>query len=208
MHELVQKIRNGFVLGLPGKDAQAKMVMNRRQSVRFETDTSEYRKSAVAIHLFEKGEDLELVLIQRPLYDGHHGGQMALPGGKVEEGDASLEHTARRESREEVGISENSGVLLGELTDVIIPVSKYIMTPFVFFHSEKQEMTADPREVDEIVMGSVNELRNASIQHKNIKLQGGMTLKDVPYFDLSGKVVWGATSMVLSEFRDLISKNG
>lgn len=203
MNFIAEKIKKAIANGLPGVDAQMKMVMSERINLRFDVDTSNYKKSAVAIHLFENASDLEFVLIQRPVYDGPHGGQMALPGGKVEEQDESLEQTARRESFEEVGIPESNGILLGELTDVVIPVSKYVMTPFVFFHSEKCEMIPDPREVDEIILANLSNLIDSTIQKKNIQLHGGMTLKNVPFFDLSNKVVWGATSMVLSEFREV-----
>lgn len=181
-----------------------KMIFSKKIQLDSIGDLSTYKKSAVGVHLFENGTDLKIVLIQRPPYDGPHGGQMALPGGKAEPTDVSLEHTARRESFEEVGIPIESGVLLGKLTDITIPVSKYIMTPFVFFHSEMCEMIKEPREVDEIVWVSLEELSKAEVKLKDIHLNSNLVRKNAPHFELQNKVVWGATSMVLAEFRELI----
>lgn len=62
------------------------------------------RESAVVIVIHPHEHDAGLTLIQRPVYNGVHSGQMAFPGGKKDDGDESLLHTALRELHEEVGL--------------------------------------------------------------------------------------------------------
>ena len=62
------------------------------------------RESAVLILIHPHQGDAGITLIKRPVYAGVHSGQMAFPGGKKDDSDESLLHTALREVHEEVGI--------------------------------------------------------------------------------------------------------
>ena len=131
---------------------------------------------------------------------------MSFPGGKSDPEDLSLEHTARRETHEEIGWSLDNAQLLGTLSKMYIPVSRFIVHPFVFFVPEKMEFVPDAREVAEIVPFKIHQLLHPDVvQRSTIKLSTGMSIKDVPYFELSGKRVWGATAVILSEFRALLN---
>ena len=62
-------------------------------------------KAAVVVVIYKNNDgESVLYLIERNTYDGHHSGQMALPGGKMDHGDANLKETAIREVYEELGI--------------------------------------------------------------------------------------------------------
>ena len=92
-------------------------------------DFLNFRKSAVAVHIYpsnESSNDFSILLIERSEYEGTHSKQIAFPGGKVDPEDESFEHTARRESFEEVEIPFDAGIFIGKLTEVNIPVSNYL----------------------------------------------------------------------------------
>jgi len=95
--------------------------------------------------------------------------------------------------------------LLGELTSVFIPVSSFIVRPFLFFHDEIDELIPNEREVAEIVTFQLLDLLGEHvISTMEIPLTNGTFMKEVPYFDLESKKVWGATALILNEMRELL----
>src|SRR6056297_719193 len=98
---------------LPGPHAQSKLAPLERYEKTSDRDT---REAGVLILLYPRDEQLYTVLIQRPLYQGVHSGQISFPGGKQEPGDRDLVHTALRETHEEVGILREKIEVLGKLT--------------------------------------------------------------------------------------------
>lgn len=205
--EFLFQMQQSFLKDLPGAAAHRLMMPAKRPIEASEiSDLETYRTSAVAIVCYPDEGMVNGVLIQRPEYEGTHGGQMSFPGGKSDPEDASLEHTARRETFEEIGWSLDNAQLLGKLTEMYVPVSRFIVHPFVFFVPEKMAFIPDAREVAEIVPFKIHHLLQPDvIQRSTIKLSTGISIKDVPYFDLSGKRVWGATAIILSEFRALLN---
>lgn len=201
---VVDQIKTEISKGLPGESAHAAMSPIDRKKINWVT-TDAIRESAVAIVLFEKNDLPHCLLIQRTEYEGKHSGQMSFPGGKKDPEDIDLEYTARRECFEEIGIPVEKGTLLGELTSVFIPVSSFIVRPFLFFHDEIVELIPNEREVAEIVSFQLSDLTEENIiSTMEIPLTNGTYLKEVPYFDLEGKKVWGATALILNEMRELL----
>jgi 8-oxo-dGTP pyrophosphatase MutT (NUDIX family) len=130
-----------------------------------------------------------------------------LPGGKYEKEDKSIKHTALRETEEEIGIHRREVSIIGQLSDVFIPVSEFLIHPFIGAVHQVPHLTLNTREVKEVVISNVSEL----LDEKNrvttrIKLDNGMILNKVPAFNLQGKIVWGATALMLNEFKLLIQK--
>ncbi len=160
------------------------------------------KKAAVGIHFYPEANELFFILIERSTYDGKHSGQMAFPGGKPEESDLHLECTARRESEEELSIPTHSGDLVGQLTNVWIPVSSFEVTPFVFFHDRKPEIEINTYEVANYFSVRLAELlSNESMSSTTIQVNEQLNMKDIPCFILQGKIVWGATALMLNELR-------
>ncbi len=201
IEQLVEKL-NG---DLPGERAHSLVMPLRRPSYQEVKYDDNYRDSAVSILLHPSSDSsIRGILIQRPKYDGTHSGQVAFPGGKMETEDPNLEYTARRECFEEIGFPIESGTLIGSLTQVVIPVSKFVVYPYVFWTDELPELIPDEREVDHIFSFDIFELTESPIEKTSIPIRGGMVLKDMPYFPIDNKIVWGATALMLSEFREII----
>lgn len=193
---------------LPGEEAhQDLMPVNRPFSSQLRQNIQDYRQSAVAMVLYEQDDSLMSLLIQRPNYKGVHSQQIAFPGGKRDATDPSIEYTARRETMEEVAIPMDSLDLIGQLTEVYIPTSKFIVSPHIFTVETLPELIPDAREVDEIIPFEVSRLLDKdSIQYTDIKFGNGFVQKRVPYFSIDNHVVWGATGMILAEFRNILKQ--
>jgi hypothetical protein len=103
--EVLDLLERGMKLPLPGKAAHLKMSPNPIDLRRFDPILPvDYRKGAVLILVYPENQKAFFPLIKRPDYPGVHSGQIALPGGKMEPGDADIIQTALREASEEVGI--------------------------------------------------------------------------------------------------------
>lgn len=190
---------------LPGIDAQYEMAHIKRAKVRPEDlQAGTFRESAVLILLYEKEGNIFIPLTERHPYPGVHGAQISFPGGKSDPEDKSLEMTAFRECKEEIGVSENLQ-LLGALTPVYIPVSSFIVHPFVaYYTSETISFTLNEREVKSLVELNLEVLKKpATIKQTTVEPAPGLRI-ETPYFDVNGKVVWGATAMMLNELRHLL----
>lgn len=160
------------------------------------------RLSAVVMLLFPKNGLTHFALIRRPDYDGVHSGQMAFPGGKMDDSDSDLNFTATRELQEEVGIHPSEVSLIGELEKVYIPPSKFLVTPFIGMMPDYPTFVKDDYEVAQIVEVPITQLFDESNVKQGTVNVGPQNMKmRVPYFDLMGHMVWGATAIMLNDFK-------
>lgn len=193
---------------LPGEDAHQEMLPEgRERSSNAIKKGINVRQSAVSLILFKKNKELHFLLIQRSEYKGVHSKQISFPGGKTEPEDRCDKETALRETKEEVGIDEKALSYLGKLTNVYIPVSNFEVHPHVFYMHHKQTFEKDTREVDEVIPVPLNSLlENKNLHIKNISTSNNQTIKNVPCFVFDDKVVWGATAIILNEFKTLLKR--
>jgi 8-oxo-dGTP pyrophosphatase MutT (NUDIX family) len=190
---------------LPGREAQLRMSsMVRLRELLGKRIPDDVRQSGVLLLLYPRGPLPGIVLMLRPDYKGVHGGQISLPGGKWEPTDINIANTALREAQEEIGINPSDITILGNLTPLYIPPSNFLVNPIVGFQSKIPVFTPDPKEVAGIIeIGVEDLLEDANVLQKKIKLNLGITLK-VPSYYINGHVIWGATAMILSEFRVIL----
>lgn len=190
---------------LPGKLAHEEAAPYRK--VDYDSlDLNTVKKSGVLILFYKKEDETHLVLIQRPIYKGTHSGQIAFPGGKVEESDKDIIHTALREANEEVGVEMDDVEVLGKLSDVYIPVSNFLVTPIVGIINYTPRFVPELREVAEIIELRVGHLIQVeTLSLNSIKLSNGLIMK-VPTFEFNQKIIWGATALMLNELRYILAK--
>jgi 8-oxo-dGTP pyrophosphatase MutT (NUDIX family) len=202
----IEELKNKFSSSLPGETAHQKMAPTGRPLSSFaKIQSANFKESGVAVVLFENFDSQEIVLIQRPLYDGSHSGQVSFPGGKKENVDDNLFFTAIRECQEEVGISLNEEYFLGKLTPVFIPVSNFHVEAYTFYLPSRPNFIKDEREVEEIFTIKLDDLLDDSrIMRTDIEVSNKLKIKDVPYFNLENKIIWGATALILNELKELI----
>lgn len=192
---------------LPGLEAQSLMIPpTRRKQIEVYEKIDNARLSAVLVLFYEIEEDIRFVLIKRAQYEGVHSGQIALPGGQYEDSDNGLTETALREAEEEIGIEAKKVILLGKLSPLYIPPSHFKVFPYVGYYPEKPDFKADGTETTEIIEISLNDFCNPEFQtEKGVTTRNG-TKVIVPCFYLKGRIVWGATAMVLSELLHLLKQ--
>ena len=159
-------------------------------------------RAGVLLLLHQHQGDWHTVLIERVTHDrDKHSGQISLPGGKLDLCDESIEACALREANEEIGLIKDQVQILGRLSDLYIPVSRFLVTPVVGVVLELQTLTAQPSEVAGIFRVPLTTLFSEQTrQIIDLDLSNGLHLPKVPYFQIEGKVVWGATAMMLNEF--------
>ena len=159
--------------------------------------------AAVMILLYPVDGQLHTLFIQRPDYDGVHGGQISFPGGKKEKEDEDLIATALRETHEETGAGGEDFEMLGKLTPLFIPVSNIEVTPFIAYCSSKPDFVPCDDEVVFLIEARLSVFLNGSIvKERPMNIRNDM-LK-VRYYDYEGNVIWGATAMILHELLTII----
>lgn len=203
----LSKLKQQLMLPLPGIEVQFEMAHVNREKIKAEDlSPTEYKSSAVLLLLIKRENDFFIPLTERHTYKGIHSGQVSFPGGKFEITDQTLDKTALRECHEEIGVLSNIE-LIGQLTPVYIPVSKFMVNPFVAVLNDTEvNYNTNQTEVKNILELSLNDLKLPElIKHTVVEPMPGMKLK-TPYFDVQGKIVWGATAMILNEFKHLLLK--
>lgn len=158
-------------------------------------------EAAVLAIFYPLNGKLHLVFIKRNEYDGPHSAQISFPGGAREPGDLTLKDTALREAREEVGLTDDLQVL-GSLTPLHIPVSNYLVYPYVGWMTETPVFQPDPSEVQYLVEAPLDALLDPSNCHREIRYDHGMPV-EAPFYRIGGEKIWGATAMILCELLEL-----
>lgn len=206
--ELVERIKQILEGELPGDKAHQEMVPDQRVSAYDAIKQNlEFRSSAVAIVISQSYSTYKGILIKRTRYKGAHSGQIAFPGGKQDPEDKDLLDTAVREAREEVALQLKKEHLLGALTPVYIPVSRFMVQPYLFLLDELPDLIREEKEVDEIITFDTRQfISEVQISYTTIQLANGRSMENVPYFNIGGETVWGATALMLNELK-MILKN-
>lgn len=201
IEKIAQQLQNE---PLPGRNAQFKMQHFYRSLDYVIPETA--KKAAVMLLIYPKNEALHTVLIQRTSTNQNdkHSGQISFPGGKLEKNDESMAFCAKRETFEEIGVPTEDIELLGALTPIYIPVSDFHVFPFVGFVEKEPFWQKQQSEVVEVLQVPLFHFLEEKNEGKTTINVQGFTLQDVPYFDVFGKKVWGATAMILSEMNEVL----
>ena len=189
---------------LGGLDAQFKLAPELR--LRYDEDTIKANnpKKAAVLALFYPDDQnkTRILLTKRASYKGTHSSQISFPGGKTALNDRSLEHTAKRETFEEVGIHSDSIHTIRELTTVFIPPSNFLATPFIGFINQRPLFNIN-YEVAATIEVLLEDLLN-DVNISTVEMSTSYMHKvKVPCFKLDDYIVWGATAMILSEIKEL-----
>lgn len=204
-NDFISQLEQRLQQPLPGAKAQFKMASQFRlpdDMLRY--DISRARKGAVLILLYPHEEKINTVLTLRPSYNGVHSGQISFPGGKIEEGDESLAAAALREAEEEVGLQKNNIQLIGNLSDLYIPPSNFLVSPFVAKMDAKPVLIRNEREVEKIIEVPITHFLDEKIKGVKMITPREFVSFEAPYYDVHGHTVWGATAMMLSEMTEVI----
>jgi 8-oxo-dGTP pyrophosphatase MutT (NUDIX family) len=153
--------------------------------------------------LYRHQGDYGVIFTERSHTVVHHRGQISFPGGGFEPHDASLQHTALRESAEEIGLQPHDVQILGQLDDLLTSNSNYLVRPFVGVIPYPYPFKLDGREtasVIEVPLGFLREHNPATEEERDYE---GRAVQSF-FFDYAGHIIWGATAKILKQFLDLL----
>jgi 8-oxo-dGTP pyrophosphatase MutT (NUDIX family) len=208
MRNFATSLKKELSKGLPGTDVQWQMASSDRFVRNFpKVPGKDARIAAVLILLYPEKGSIHTVFMQRPEYDGVHGGQISFPGGKQEQEDENTVQTALREASEETGIDPSKVKVIGTLTPLFIPVSNMIVTPVLGWTDKKPLFNYRAEEVVFLIDADLMKLINPSIvRTKPFEIRG--ELVQVKYFNYDDNIIWGATAMILQELMVIIKRGG
>jgi len=192
---------------LPGKEAQMLMSpSDRGERFRSFAEQENAKNSAILILLYPKNGEAHTVFIQRNTYNGHHSGQIAMPGGKSEQGDKDHTATALREAQEEIGIISNDVKVIGSLSKLYIPVSNINVYPIVGYIDYEPDIKVEPDEVQQALPFAISRLIDKNtVQSEILKIKEFEI--NAPYYNINGHHLWGATAMIMAEFVEIVKSS-
>lgn len=204
--EFLSKVNQIQTKELGGLDAQFKLAPKLRLRYNKQKIEASNPKKAAVLSLFYPNKDNKacFLLTLRASYHGKHSSQISFPGGKIEATDDNLKETALREAYEEVGVIKNEVQIIRETTDVYIPPSNFLATPFLGYTESRPDFTKN-YEVEELIEVLVEDLLDESNITSTFMKTSYMEKVEVPCFKLNNYIVWGATGMMLSEIKELLT---
>ena len=162
--------------------------------------------SAVLVPLFEEDGEARVVLTVRSAHLRNHSGQVAFPGGRVEEGEGVVE-AALREAFEEIALDRRLVEVEAVLTPLPTLSSSTLMTPVVASLAARPTVQPNPDEVDRIFDVALADLVAEGTFHEERWAVPGRAGEPGPpevelpvwFFETSGEMIWGATARTLVE---------
>lgn len=187
-------------------DAHAKMAPLERISFLKEINYLDKnpKKAAVLMLFYPKEGYTHLALIVRNTYPGVHSSQIGFPGGKVEITDINLQHTALRETHEEIGIPPEKITIVKPFSEIYIPPSNFLVYPYMGISNEELQFIPDLDEVKRVLEFPLSLFLDDATISKVKMTTSYATDIEVPAFTVDKYVVWGATAMMMSELKENI----
>jgi mutator protein MutT len=179
--------------------ARLKEILMRRPAI--EIDAPQYRRACVLVPLVHENGEWSILFSRRAANLAAHSGQIAFPGGAVEEGE-TLEAAAVREAEEEVGIHAGAVELIGRLDDLVTN-SGFLVAPFVGVIREKIDYVIHEAEVTEVFEVPVEALLD--VAQPEVRYVSFRERQYPAYFYRYGDYeIWGLTGRMLKAFLDLV----
>ncbi|HJS47244.1 MAG TPA: CoA pyrophosphatase [Gemmatimonadales bacterium] len=155
------------------------------------------REAATLLLIYPADGELVIPLTVRHDALPAHPGEISLPGGAVDPGDASLEDTALREAWEEIGLKRDAVRVIGRLDQVWIPVSNFELVPIVAVADARPALSPQEDEVAELVELPLRLLLDANgVTEEEVVVPGAVLWSGV--YRWAGHRVWGATARTLA----------
>lgn len=198
---LIERLQKSFLTELPAWEAQKKLSPGYNDAYRIPKPDALQASVLVLISPVDGIPHLNFIKRASRYVQDKHKGQIGFAGGKIEEGETELQAVIR-EVEEEIGVTEDKYTMLGNLSPLYIFVSNFLVHPFVAYANEELDFVLDPTEVASLIQWPIIKLQEG-IFTKDIQ-SGKDLIKDAPYYPLGEEILWGATSMITSEFLELI----
>lgn len=149
----------------------------------------------VPLYLDERGR-AHAVFTKRRDDLRRHPGEISFPGGRQDDTDADLTHTALREAHEEIGLEPEAVEVVGALQPTPTIATNYSVYPFVGLIEPGLEWTLSAREVDRVLELSLDDLRDGYRRER--LLRRGIPFRTDVYV-VDDNLIWGATARILGD---------
>lgn len=191
---------------LPGEKVHMEMMPLERIAIFKDLDLQKVnpREASVMMLFYPKNDEPHLVMILRNSYKGVHSSQIGFPGGKVEKFDTSLADTALRETFEEIGIDREFITVVKPFTPLYIPPSNFMVYPFLGYAAQELIFNPDDREVFGIIEMPLKALMDDNAKVSKTLSTSYMEEVVVPAFKFEEYYIWGATSQMLNELKEVL----
>jgi 8-oxo-dGTP pyrophosphatase MutT (NUDIX family) len=204
IHEIRKRIRAGALAG-GSNDFSGYKRISASEARSIENNI---RESAVLFPIYLRNGLWTTAFIRRTESTGVHSGQLSFPGGKIEFNESSIS-AAIRETEEEIGVKADEIAVECGLSEIYIPPSRFIVSPYIGQIPENPIFYPNPSEVDEVIEFPINELLKDNIIRKSEVFVKMLDRKiEVDCFDIHGNILWGATAMIVQEFRTALGFSG
>ena len=155
-------------------------------------------EAAVLVPVFVRAGE-PWVLMTRRRHDLRlHPGQVSFPGGRMEPGDPDARAAALRETEEEIGLPPSRVEVVGRLSETLVVMSGFRLTPWVGVVPYPYPYVAQPEEVAGLVELPVAGLLAPGSHRVGTREAFGM-VHEVHTFEVGGETVWGASARILHE---------
>lgn len=151
------------------------------------------RRAAVLVPVLPTPQGARVLYTVRTDALRDHAGQVSFPGGSLEPGDGSLRETALREAEEEVDLRPDLVEVIGELDEVYIPPSGFLVRPIVGLLRPEAELVLAPEEVEAVFSVPLAELMSPKAVEEVVWEREGRQY-EVRVFAVGGYEIWGATA--------------
>ena len=167
------------------------------------------KDAAVLVPLAFHEDQWHVLFIRRASNEqDRHSGQVAFPGGRLEESDASHEEAALRETHEEIGIPADKIKLLGKITPYVT-VSDYSVTPVVGIVDWPTALVLQESEVARAFLMPLDWLKDTSNftyrARQEMDPQSARRHPIIVFNEYDGETLWGATARMTLNFLKAVS---
>jgi 8-oxo-dGTP pyrophosphatase MutT (NUDIX family) len=197
-----QRLEAAMARGLPGRAAQRSMAHSLAYGRHHGPVPDDARRAAVLLALHRTPAGWSIPATLRPQTMKSHAGQVSLPGGLIE-ADETVVQTALREFEEELGSAADRLQVVGTLTPVYVFVSGFQITPVVAVSNAMLVFEPNPHEVAAVIELPLVELSDRQRRGRHVVERFGLRFS-VPHFAVQEQQVWGATSLILAEFLNVL----
>ena len=158
------------------------------------------RHAAVLIPVVPRDDGLAVILTKRTEHLTSHSGQIAFPGGKVDDTDASVEAAALREADEEIALNPYEAELVGNLP-LYHTGSGFRITPVIALVGPAAKLEPNPDEVEYIFEVPLAFLMDPANHHRGSREYQGSERHyyEMPYGD---HYIWGVTAGIIAMMHD------
>jgi 8-oxo-dGTP pyrophosphatase MutT (NUDIX family) len=156
-------------------------------------------RSAVLVPLYDEGGEVYVVMTRRSPNMRKHRWEVSFPGGRRDDDDESLWHTALRETYEEIGLDQLLPRFIGELDRFVTVSSVSLVSPLVaVLPGRPTGLVASPDEVEAILHVPTSELLLDDVFREELWPINEL-YRPITFFELDGDTVWGATAAMLRQ---------